>query len=149
MEDATSVHPAFFTWDALRRRLNSHGGTHMHLILAEELAAEATHLFAAPSSSSAHSGPWVEWEEAVSCRAALRCVFVRIDVLADLACACGEVTLPRCACLCSSVTALCVCSTAVVAVLVGDRIVVAYCGDFSAVLCRGPARAALGRPQGT
>ncbi|TVU48925.1 hypothetical protein EJB05_00210, partial [Eragrostis curvula] len=77
--------------------------------------------------------PLVEREEAVSWRAALRRVFARVDMLADLACACGEATLPR-----SIVIALCVSSTAVVAVLVGDRIVVANCSDSRAVLYRGP-----------
>ncbi|TVU50939.1 hypothetical protein EJB05_02337, partial [Eragrostis curvula] len=157
MEDTTSVHPGFFTWiDGKQMHFagvfDGHGGTNvsalcqrqMHIILAEELAAEAAHFLLRRRWRQRQQATWVERdEEEASWRAALRRAFARVDVLADLACACGEATLPRCACPLSGVVSRypCVGSTAVVALLVGDRVVVANCGDSRAVLCRGPADA--------
>ncbi|TVU50942.1 hypothetical protein EJB05_02340, partial [Eragrostis curvula] len=155
MEDTTSIHPAFFTWvDGTAMHFagvfDGHGGTHvsalcqrqMHVILAEELAAEAAHFLLRRRHHQRLQVAWVEQdEEEVAWRAALMRAFARVDALADLACACGEATLPRCACPLSGVVSCfpCVGSTAVVALLVGDRIVVANCGDSRTVLCRRPA----------
>ncbi|TVU50941.1 hypothetical protein EJB05_02339, partial [Eragrostis curvula] len=157
MEDTTSIHPGLFTWiDGKVMHFagvfDGHGGTNvsalcqrqMHVIVAEELAAEAAHFLLRRRWRQLQQAAWVEQEEeAISWRAALRRAFARVDVLAHLACACGEATLPRCACPLSGVVSRypCVGSTAVVALLVGDRVIVANCGDSRAVLCRGPADA--------
>ncbi|KAF0931326.1 hypothetical protein E2562_004475 [Oryza meyeriana var. granulata] len=144
MEDAVSLRPSFCTWSDgspmhFFAVFDGHGGPHvsalcreqMHVILAEELAAEAAALRqrqpeAVPSS-----------EEETAWRAALSRSFSRVDALAAVACACGRAVVPPCQCPLSGQTGAIIGSTAVVALLVRDRLVVANCGDSRAVLCRG------------
>ncbi|TVU07132.1 hypothetical protein EJB05_47174, partial [Eragrostis curvula] len=147
MEDTISMHPGFYTWvDGTAMHFfavfDGHGGTHvsalcrdqMHVILAEELAAEASTFLQRRRPQQRQE----EEEEEASWRSALMRAFARVDSLAALACACGQATVPRCTCARSGITSAIVGSTAVVAVLVGARVVVANCGDSRAVLCRGP-----------
>ncbi|OEL15378.1 putative protein phosphatase 2C 37 [Dichanthelium oligosanthes] len=163
MEDAVSLHPAFYTWvDGSPMHFfgvfDGHGGSHvstlcrdrMHEFLAEELAAEgaaalrerqATAEDASGTSAAASEVQVDEVEnEKRAWRAALARTFRRVDALAAMACACGRIARPRCRCSLSGNSGI-VGSTAVVAVLVRGRIVVANCGDSRAVLCRGPAGA--------
>uniref|UniRef100_A0A0D9W294 protein-serine/threonine phosphatase n=1 Tax=Leersia perrieri TaxID=77586 RepID=A0A0D9W294_9ORYZ len=140
MEDAISLRPFFFTWiDGSPIHFfavfDGHGGPHvsalcreqMHVILAEELAAEAAALRQRPSPATAEEDAW---------RAALSRSFSRVDALAAVACACGRAAVPACRCPLSGQTGAIIGSTAVVALLIRDRLVVSNCGDSRAVLCR-------------
>ncbi|TVU07158.1 hypothetical protein EJB05_47200, partial [Eragrostis curvula] len=96
MEDTISMHPGFYTWvDGTAMHFfavfDGHGGTHvsalcrdqMHVILAEELAAEASTFLQRRRLQQRQE----EEEEEASWRSALMRAFARVDSLAALACA--------------------------------------------------------------
>ncbi|KAF2932792.1 probable protein phosphatase 2C 37 [Oryza sativa Japonica Group] len=143
MEDAVSLRPSFCTWlDGSPMHFfavfDGHGGPHvsalcreqMHVIVAEEMVAEAAAL------RQRQPAAMEEEEEERAWRAALSRSFGRVDALAAVACACGRATVPACRCPLSGQTGAIIGSTAVVALLVRDRLVVSNCGDSRAVLCR-------------